>query len=302
MGLRFAAIAPAPIDTLVWSFGDSTSDSTVRSPSHVYTLPGSYTVQLTVGGAGGSTAQAKKLMFVEVTPQPLGAACTVDAQCSPGLDCLCGNGQTCPTTLAQGVCTAPCGPGSACPTGGVCANLAPAGNPQMSPWQKTYCLPGCTADGDCASGFTCRELRDGASGGWVMGCFAPDLLSDDGAACDSPNGTPDPTRCASGSCLPYGARGMCATLCASQACPSYGACASFTNGQKACVARCTDARTCESDPWLGCEAPMSTGTYGFTVDEVGMTYCAPRRCSGQNQCGPDGICAQEGGAGFCAGQ
>jgi hypothetical protein len=175
----------------------------------------------------------------------------------------------------------------------VCANLAPAGG--SADWQRPLCLPACSGDGDCP-GARCRDLLD-EEGGWTRACLPDGLLADDGAPCDDATGTPDPTRCASGSCLALGARGLCAASCdGGGVCPPDGACAGL-DGAKVCLVGCT-ARPCDADPWLGCEAPDPSGSLGFSVDAATPDpagYCAPRRCSVPSDCGPDGACTD----GFC---
>jgi PKD domain-containing protein len=293
LDLRFVAVAPTPIDTYVWSFGDGSSFSTQPFPSHRFDAPGSYTVRLTVGAASG-TAQVKKDRFVVVTPAPIGSTCTSFSQCEAGLSCVCGPGDSCPPALTGGMCTRGCAAGSSCPGGAVCADLAPTG--ASGSWQRALCLAACTGDADCGRGFVCRELLAGDRPGWVKGCFAADLLADEGASCEDVNGTPDDARCASGRCAALGARGVCGGACGSRACPSYAACAQLGTLGSICLLRCTAARPCTSDPWLDCEAPNPSGSLGFTVtDNPVAQYCAPARCTSAATCGLDGACT----AGFC---
>jgi PKD repeat protein len=51
--VQFANRCSAGADTWDWDFGDGTG-STLQKPKHTYTVPGRYTVTLTVGGPGGS--------------------------------------------------------------------------------------------------------------------------------------------------------------------------------------------------------------------------------------------------------
>jgi PKD repeat protein len=46
------------VETFAWDFGDGGA-STTRSPSHTFTDPGTYTVALTVTGAGGEDTETK---------------------------------------------------------------------------------------------------------------------------------------------------------------------------------------------------------------------------------------------------
>lgn len=294
--LRFTAIAPAAIDTYLWSFGDGTPVETAASPEHVFARPGSYTVTLTVGGPGG-TAQRTRVDFVVVAPAPIGAACDEDAQCAETLECVCGGGEACPPSLSQGICTRPCGPSTYCGAGAVCADLAPAGAPDEAGWRRPLCLASCADDAGCPPHLGCRELRASAGGGWVKACFSPALLLDDGASCVDPTGALDDAACASGHCAPLGARGACATRCpGGTGCPSHAACATFDAPLGAiCLLRCA-ARPCADDPWLACESP-GPGALGFSVAEPADPdgYCAPKRCAAPDECGLGGACA----GGFC---
>ena len=59
--------APAGVVTYAWEFGDGTT-STVQSPSHLYTVPGGYSVKLTVTDAAGRVDSVTH--HVEVLPEP----------------------------------------------------------------------------------------------------------------------------------------------------------------------------------------------------------------------------------------
>src|SRR5262249_26223104 len=58
------------ITTWSWNFGDGTT-STTRSPQHLYSATGLYTVSLTVSGPGGSKT-ATKINFIIVQTNPTG--------------------------------------------------------------------------------------------------------------------------------------------------------------------------------------------------------------------------------------
>lgn len=267
--LRFVALAPAAIDSYVWTFGDGGTDATA-SPVHTFATPGTYAVSLAVGGGGG-TAQRERDGYVVVGPAPLGGACTGGDQCATGLECV------------LGFCARGCA-GAACDAGAVCTDLGHGDET----WRRPLCLRTCAGDGDCAAGLRCRELRAAESGTWVKACFT-DALHDDGGSCVAPDGSLDDGACASGSCQDLGARGLCALPCGGKTCPSYAACATLNSGESLCLARCG---ACDGDPWLGCEMPGASGDLGFTAPAG--SYCAPRRCTGDD-CGPDGLCQ----AGFC---
>ncbi len=294
--LRFTALAPAPLDTYVWSFGDGSQDDTTAAPEHVYALPGAYSVSLTGGGPGG-TASVTREMLVSAEGASVGAHCVSDSTCASGLECVCSVDEGCGPSLAGGLCSAACGGGAGeCPAPGVCVDLDPAGSGGWS-WQRDLCLRSCDTDVDCAGGLACRELL-GHSGEWVRACFALDLPADEGSPCFDAAGDPDDTLCASGQCVSVGARGMCAGSCGS--CPSYAACATFTALGPRCLVSCA-TRACDGDPWLACEAPDASGDLGFSLDPPvdPEGYCAPRRCATAGDCGSDGACSDQGGALFC---
>jgi len=56
--VSFTDLSTGSIDSWNWHFGDSDS-SVLQNPTHEYVTPGSYTVSLTVSGAGGSTTEVK---------------------------------------------------------------------------------------------------------------------------------------------------------------------------------------------------------------------------------------------------
>ena len=56
--VSFTDLSTGSIDTWNWDFGDNDS-SALQNPTHEYVTPGSYTVSLTVSGAGGSTTEVK---------------------------------------------------------------------------------------------------------------------------------------------------------------------------------------------------------------------------------------------------
>jgi hypothetical protein len=255
---------------------------------------------------------------VIVTPGGAGASCRDDEDCdaAAGLTCLCGSGTSCPRGLAAGVCTRQCA-SSVCGGGELCADLSRGFSAPMSladggvsdggvseVWRVPICLPMCSTSDDCRPGFVCRELPalvpEAPAGGtysWRRACFA-DLLSDDGGSCVAPAGGLDPSRCLSGRCDPFGARGLCTSDCAAPGCPSNAACAAFnaTPSSHLCLRRCDAANPC-NDPLLACRTadlpPGQSGAFGFTVpasEPAGTTYCAPRRCSAPSDCAQWGRC------------
>ncbi len=59
-----------PVTTWLWSFGD-TNSSTAENPTHVYTVPGTYTVSLTATGPGGTDTETKVDYIVVAEPPPV---------------------------------------------------------------------------------------------------------------------------------------------------------------------------------------------------------------------------------------
>jgi PKD repeat protein len=55
-------------DTWDWDFGDGSPHSNVQNPTHTYTVPGSYTAQLTVSNAGGSSSATQPVSIGLATP------------------------------------------------------------------------------------------------------------------------------------------------------------------------------------------------------------------------------------------
>lgn len=311
--VNFSAVAPAPVDVHVWQFGDESpnddggdgdggagADTDAASVTHVYTLPGSYDVTLTVRGPGGSATVTRAAAIV-VEPAAQGSACSDDAQCQDdgGGDCVCDErGDLCTGSMGRGLCSSACSSDDECGAG-VCAALATGEGTGAQDWQRNLCVPACGPEGHCPEGLTCQPLLAGDGQRWVDACFVPAVLAPIGGSCLSAGGEPVHAACSSGLCLELGARGACASPCPSGACPSGAACADIDGLGAQCVARCQDPDSdCDSDPWLACEAPAEVAD-GFTVDEppAAAGYCTRRRCQGDGDCGSEGTCAATG---YCA--
>ncbi|MCP4246206.1 MAG: PKD domain-containing protein [bacterium] len=67
LDVQFTDLSIGLVDTYLWDFGDA-STSGQANPSHQYTVPGTYTVSLTVTGPGGVDAETK-VDYVTVAPQ-----------------------------------------------------------------------------------------------------------------------------------------------------------------------------------------------------------------------------------------
>ena len=71
LALNFINSSTGSITSYAWTFGDGTT-STVASPAKVYSVPGNYTVSLTVTGPGGSNTQTRtNYITVSAPPAPV---------------------------------------------------------------------------------------------------------------------------------------------------------------------------------------------------------------------------------------
>ncbi|MBZ0305872.1 MAG: PKD domain-containing protein, partial [Anaerolineae bacterium] len=71
--IQFTDQSTGQITAYSWTFGDGTT-STERSPSHIFTVVGTYNVILTVTGAGGSSSVTRKITVEDpVIPAPTAA-------------------------------------------------------------------------------------------------------------------------------------------------------------------------------------------------------------------------------------
>jgi PKD repeat protein len=312
------------VDTFVWTLpGGSPSTSKAIAPSVTYGTPGVYSVMLAAGGtAGTTTAMGTVVVSAGVT----GSGCLDDTDCdaSAGLFCVCKPGETgCVGALGVGFCSRNCS-GSLCAAGELCVDLTRGGayvagsgddgGASGDVWRRALCLPSCGGTSDCRAGLACRELPSLAPGAvagsaytWKQGCFAA-VGGDDGDACASATGQPDPSRCLSGRCDPYGARGLCSSPCATSSdCPSTAACATYnappSGPAQACLRRCDASFLCAGDPLLDCEAANQVGGLGFSVmpsEATAARFCGPLRCTMASQCAPSGSCTAVGvGGSFC---
>ncbi len=64
--VRFANTSTGDYSTSLWDFGD-TVNSTLKNPTHTYTMPGVYTVTLTISGPGGASEKVRQ-NYIVVTP------------------------------------------------------------------------------------------------------------------------------------------------------------------------------------------------------------------------------------------
>jgi hypothetical protein len=286
--LAFVPITSGAITRFLWTFGDG-SESSERTPTHTYTLPGTYNVQLI--GTPGLPFQPHD-GFVVVEPNGLGDGCDVDSQCERGtqLSCVCGSG--CTAAFARGICTKRCAQ-AACPAQAVCADLslgAAAGTTDA--WRASLCLRACTKDDECPLGQRCRSVPAAdAPGQWTRACFVA-FPGDLGAGCRGGNGELQDDLCLGGRCADLGALGVCSIDCSQKACPAGTACAAFGDGRRRCLKPCADASPCHDDPLLDCVPSGGGGPLGFAVEgaTATATFCAPKTCDADAVCAPAGTC------------
>jgi PKD repeat protein len=119
--LTFSPVGSATLTRYRWTFGDGTSPSSERAPTHTYVLPGLYDVTVAAEGSSGSVSRQRS-KFVEVTPNAAGQPCNIDGQCAAGLACLCGEGAPCGDGFTHGICTRAC-PADGCKPGAACARV-----------------------------------------------------------------------------------------------------------------------------------------------------------------------------------
>ncbi len=74
--MAFADTSSGPVSSRRWDFGDG-GTSRGRSPEHVWSAPGFYTVSLTVGSQGDSDTESRKLLVESAAPA---GTCVSDAE------------------------------------------------------------------------------------------------------------------------------------------------------------------------------------------------------------------------------
>jgi len=67
LNVAFTNLSTGDFDTSQWDFGDG-GTSNLTHPSHLYTVPGVYTVTLTVSGLGGTDTEVKTSYITVYTP------------------------------------------------------------------------------------------------------------------------------------------------------------------------------------------------------------------------------------------
>jgi hypothetical protein len=304
LALRFVPLATTTVLLYQWNFGDASPFNMTTAPSHVFTTPGVYTVNLIATSVAGEMVTRSHTGFIVAKTNTTGEPCDANAQCATGLFCLCPPSETCSVGLARGVCTADCLT-TRCGNDEVCANLLTIKESPTpaEPWQTALCLPKCTSDAECRDDMRCRTLPPGQSGaGLVHGCFA-EIPRDVGEPCQDASSRRRDDFCASGLCVDLGIQGMCSMKCDINACPTGSDCVLFGDGRRLCLRRCTSDSECLTDPLLTCMA-ATDGDLGYQLVDPdatndGSNHCAPKACTEDAPCAPAGFCDNTMGAGHC---
>jgi hypothetical protein len=307
--VRFVPLATAAVTQYFWSFGDGSPFDIELAPSHTYTTPGVYSVQVVASGVGGGGVITKPhARFIVVEANTIGDPCESSLQCDRGLFCLCPTSAPCATGPTHGICASACQDG-VCNDSAVCAGLLTAtpASGKAATWQAPMCLRDCTKDADCATGLRCRTLPPSPGGSnWIRGCFA-NVPVDMGEPCMDSAGNLRDDLCASGLCVDLGATGLCSASCESAACPPGSDCAELGDGRRLCLRSCTGNFTCSKDPLLTCVIP-GPGDLGYQLvspSSPGMAaiYCAAKPCTlgdaAGDTCLPTGTCVLANGGSHC---
>jgi PKD repeat protein len=297
--LEFVPLFTPSVSKFLWDFGDGTAKSSARTPSHTYAFPGTYDVSLVGGGQAGS-APRTHAGFVVVTANHAGDPCDVDQQCDGNLRCICGSTAKCTAAFTRGLCASSCAT-TACGATEICADLPRAVPPDVpEAWQQPTCLLACATDLDCGGGLGCRDLPAlSPAGTWVRGCF-PGAPAAPGSACRNASGQLRPDACITGQCADLGANGVCSVDCTTAPCPPGASCAELTDGRHLCLQRCTPEVPCDRDPLLACTSP-GTGPLGFSLPAgTTGTFCAPKLCANDEDCGSAGLCHDDATGAQCA--
>lgn len=82
--VRFADNSTGRPSSWYWDFGDGTSNSSNPAPEHVYTVPGTYNVSLTVANANGADLKSETITVLEEKPLPVLPAANIDSNVTSG--------------------------------------------------------------------------------------------------------------------------------------------------------------------------------------------------------------------------
>jgi PKD repeat protein len=291
MVVSFAPVGSPELTRFLWTFGDGTPAVTERAPTHRYTRPGPYDVKVVGAGDVGSVEKLR-VGVMQVDSVSVGGPCDLDVQCGQGFACTCLAG-ACGPAFSRGICSTPC-PNGEC-LGATCVDVATptaAGGPARSP----LCLASCNEDGDCATGFVCSTLPGGGGARWQHACLPRGAVIPPGQSCRGANGELDDAACATGDCESAGTQGLCSAPCGPELpCPDGMACARFAADRQICLPACDYvANACATDPLLACQVPGDDGVAFSAPDATpGISYCAPKPCSRDDECTPRGHCAPD---------
>jgi len=206
----------------------------------------------------------------------------VGAECPS--DCTvagCPGGQTCNTTtkLCEGttVTTDACDAcaGAGCPQGWTCVPLA----------SGQHCLPPCSSNNDCETGYECSNTICAPATGQCTGCYANPCGV--GQACNANTGVCGQAVAECGSCVAdweCGAGsacrgGQCHERCEGTTCPSGGTCVSTATGIQVCQDACQSSCT----PSCSGATPICDGTRCVQCRNSGD-------CQGGQTCDGSGLC------------
>ncbi len=299
--LEFVAVTTPGVTRYIWRLNDGPDPTNAATVTHTYETPGTYAVSLTGVEATGNWTTQQRLGFVVIEPSRTGESCDKDQQCAAEM-CMCSSSRPCTAGPSAGLCTAECTT-APCAEGEVCADLGVAVPTagRAEPWQMQLCLRACTTDQDCPAPLLCRSLPGPQGGPWIKGCFSR-VPSDIGSPCRDARGVRRNELCATGLCADLGALGLCSSDCTTKACPSDSDCAAFGDGRRLCIVPCSLSFSCSADPLLACTAP-ATSLLGYQLPNNsspnGITHCAPKPCSADEDCAPAGACQLAGGMGSC---
>jgi hypothetical protein len=300
--VSFAPVGSPALTLFKWDFGDGTPAVTARAPSHRYALPASYDVRVLglVSEPDVGSVEFFREKAIRVDPVAIGGLCDLDAQCGSGPACTCAPGSGCAAAFRRGLCATPC-PNGDC-LGAVCVTLAMTTPGDGGTTRRPFCLASCEADGDCPTGLVCSTLPSGdRSHRWRRACVPRGVAIAPGGSCRDASGNLDDASCATGACADMGTLGMCSADCArtdgnDPSCPDDTICARLTDGRHLCLPACgAGDDACATDPLLACQMPATDGGAGIVADDADPTasYCAPRLCASDDQCGAGGRCGPD---------
>jgi PKD repeat protein len=189
--LTFSPVGSAALTRFRWTFGDLSPPSSERAPTHTYLLPGTYDVGVVAEGDAVGSISRQRPGFVVVTGDGAGTPCDVDAQCGPGLFCLCGESAPCGDEFPHGICTSGCAT-SACAGGASCARVdvpPPSASPDAGSGATADAVPASAGLDDASlddAGDDAPAASDAAADAPSPGPADADAGDDAAASADGP--------------------------------------------------------------------------------------------------------------------